>query len=159
MDVDAQNEELADLLMDLSPAKGDGPRERDFGRQRGGSFDSGGEEVFEEGGFHALREGVGDGEFDHVIAFFTEGDEVVVDAGLVFFRVVEVEGFRLDVFGGELLELEFGEFGEEARFLWEGHAPYYDGAVFEEEDLGGGDVGVEVFGGVVIGVGGAGFEG
>ena len=40
---------------------------------------------------------MGDCQFRHVSFFFAEGDEVVVDAGLVFAGVVEVEVFGLDV--------------------------------------------------------------
>lgn len=111
MDIDPQNKQLADLLVDLAPVETDGAGEGDFGGEGRGEGDGCGEEVFEEGGLDGLGEGVGDGEFGHVVFFLAQGDEVVVDAGLVFLCVVEVEIFGLHVVGGELFELEFREFG------------------------------------------------
>ena len=85
-----------------------------------------------------------DRELGHVIPLLAQGDEVVVDSRLVFARVVEVELFRLDVVFVQFFLLEFGDFFEEALFFFHRHAPYYDDAVFEEEDFGDVDGGVEV---------------
>lgn len=114
MDVDAQDKKLADLLVDLPTAEGDGAGQGDLGGERGGEGDCGREEVFEEGGLDALGQGVGDGEFGHVVLLLAEGDEVVVYPGLVLPGVVEVEVFRLHVVFAELLGFEFGDFFEEA---------------------------------------------
>jgi len=157
VDINAQNEQLPDLLMYLSPIQTDGPRQCDLGWERGCERNSRGEQVFEEGGLDALGQGVGNGQLGHVVFPVAQGDEVVVDAGLVFARVVEVEVLGLDVVGGEFFGFELGDFGEEALFLGEGHAPDYDGAVVEEEDFGCVDGCVEVLGGegggVVLGEG------
>lgn len=48
MDVDAQDEELADLHVDLGPAQVDFARERDLGGNVIACFDGGGYELFEE---------------------------------------------------------------------------------------------------------------
>ncbi len=106
--------------------------------------DGGAEEVFEEGGLDALGQGVRDGEFGHVVLLLAEADEVVVDARLVLARVVEVEVLDLHVVGREFLGREFGDVFQEALFLGGCHAPDDDGAVFEEEDFRGVDLGVEV---------------
>ena len=155
MDVDAQDKQLADLHRDLPPREGDATGQGDLLWQRGGRGDGGGDEVFEEGSLDALGQGVGDGEFGHVVFLFAERDEIVVDAGLVLAGVIKIEVFRLHVVLGELLRFEFGEFFEETRFMGEGHAPDDDGAIFEEEDFGGVDLGVEVKG---VGSGGLGLR-
>lgn len=122
---------------------------------RGG--DGGAQRIFEETCLHTLAQGVAYREFGHVILLLPEGDEIVVDAGLVLARVVEVEVLRLDVGWGEgLAGGELGDVGYEACFLRGGHAPDDDGAVVEEEDLGCVDACVEVDGvlllWVVVGV-------
>ena len=144
MDVDAQDEELSDLLMDFPAAEGDGAGQGDLGGERGGEGDGGCEEVFEEGGLDALGEGVGDGQFGHVVPLLAEGDEVVVDSSLVFSGVVEVEILRLHVVFAELLGLEFGDFFEETLFLLQCHAPDYYGAVIKKKDFWRMDLGVEI---------------
>ena len=58
-----------------------------------------------------------DCELGHVVPLVSQGDEVVVDAGLVVAGVVEVEVFGLDVGGGEFFGFETGDFFEEALFL------------------------------------------
>lgn len=146
VDVDAEDEELADLLVDFAAAEGDGAGEGDLLGEGLRHADGCREEVFEEGCLDGLGQGVGDGEFGHVVFFLAEGDEVVVDAGLVLAGVVEIEVFGLDVGGGELFGFEPADFGEEASFLRRGHAPDYDSAVVEEEDFRGVHCGVEIFG-------------
>lgn len=174
MDVDPEDEELADLLMDLASRQGDGTGEGDLLRQGLRGCDVGGQAVLEQGCLDALGQSVRDGQLGHVIPLLAQGDEVVVDAGLVLPRVVEVEVLGLDVGGQEGILLESGDVAQELRFLGEGHAPYDDGPVGEEEDLGdmdggikvllggegGGIVMVEYFFGGVVGQGrGAVFEG
>jgi hypothetical protein len=79
---------------------------------------------------------VGDGQLGHVVALVAERDEIVVDAGLVLVRVVEVELFRLDVVGRQLFDFELCNLGEEALLLGGRHAPYYYDAIVKEEHLG-----------------------
>lgn len=146
VDVDAQDEELPDLHRDLASCQRDGAGEGELRGEGVREGDGGAEEVFEEGGLDALGQGVRDGEFGHVVLLLAQADEVVVDARLVLARVVEVEVLDLHVVGGEFLGREFGDVFEEALFLRGGHAPDYDGAVFEEEDFRGVDLGVEVEG-------------
>lgn len=147
VDVDAQDEELPDLLVDLRPAEGDAARHGQLLGQRVRARDGGAEQVLEEAGLDALAQRVADGEFGHVVLLLAQGDEVVVDARLVLARVVEVEVLRLDVGGREgFAGGELGYVVQEARFLRRGHAPDDDGAVVEEEDFGGVDAGVEVDG-------------
>ena len=161
MDIDAQDEQLTDLLMDLPPAERNGSRQGDLLGQALGGGDGGAQEVLEQGGLDALGQGVRDGQLGHVVLLLPQRDEVVVDARLVLARVVEVEVLRLDVRGRELLGLEARDFGQEGGFLLGRHAPDHHGAVLEEEDFGGVHVGVEVEGGegvvgVVVGLGGKG---
>ena len=145
MDVDAQDEQLPDLLGDLGAAESDAARQGQLLGQRVRAGDGGAEQVLEEAGLDALAQGVADGELGHVVLLLAQRDEVVVDARLVLARVVKVEVFRLDVGGREgLAGGEFGYVVQEARFLREGHAPDDDGAVVEEEDFGGVDAGVEI---------------
>ena len=144
MDVDAEDEELADLLVDLPAAQGDGAGQSDLGGERRGEGDCGGEEVFEEGRLDALGKGVGDGEFGHVVLLLAEGDEVVVDPGLVLARVVEVEVFRLHVVLTEFLGFELGNFLEEALLFLDRHAPDDYGSIIKEKDFRSVDLGVEV---------------
>ena len=155
MDVDAQHEQLPDLLMDLATGQRDGSCEGDLLRQGLRGRDVGRQAVLEQGRLDGLGERVRDGQLGHVVALLAQGDEVVVDARLVLARVVEVEVLRLDVGGREGILLEAGDLAQELRFLREGHAPDDDGPVGEEEDLGDVDGGVEVFvggegGGVVV---------
>lgn len=49
MDVDAEDEELADLHGDLAARERDGTGERDLFGEGAGEGDGGGEEIFEEG--------------------------------------------------------------------------------------------------------------
>ena len=117
MDIYPQDEELPDLLVDLSAIQTNGACEGDLSGKGGCQCDGCGEEVFEEGGLDALCEGMGDGEFCHVILLFAEGDEVVVDPRLVLPRVVEVEVLGLHVVGAEFLGFEFRDFFQETLFL------------------------------------------
>ena len=52
---------------------------------------------------------MGDGEFGHVVLLLAQGDEIVVDPGLILARVVEVEVLSLHVVGAELLGFELGD--------------------------------------------------
>lgn len=144
MDVDAEDEELTDLLRDLGFTERDATRQRQLRGQGMRRGDGGGQEVLEEGGFDALAQGVRDGEFEHVVLLLSQTDEIVVDARLVFPRVVKVEVFRLHVSGCQFLALEAGDFVQEALLLGESHAPDDDSAVVVEEDFGGVDADVEV---------------
>lgn len=144
VDVDAEDEELTDLLRDLRSTECDTTRQRQLRGQRMRRGDGGGQVLFEEGGFDALTQGMGDGEFGHVVLLLPQADEIVVDARLVFPRVVEVEVFRLHVPGRQLLALEAGDVVQEALLLRKSHAPDDDGAVVVEEDFGGVDADVEV---------------
>ena len=96
--------------------------------------------------FDALGQGVADGEFGHVVLFFSEADEVIIDPGLIFTRVIEVEVFRLHVVFGEFFVFEFGNIFEKTLFLQQCHSPYDDGAVLKQKYLRGVDLGVEVQG-------------
>lgn len=159
MDVDPQDEELADLLVDLRPRKCDPARHRELLRKGMRAVDRRAQQIFKQTRLDALAQGMADGQFGHVILLLAQADEVVVDARLVLARVVEVEVFRLDVCRGQFFRLEFGDVVQEPFFLREGHAPDDDGAVVEEEDFWGVDAGVEVQVGfvgevvVVVGVG------
>ena len=144
MDIDAQDEELANLLMDLPAAESDGAGEGNLGGERGGEGDCSCEEVFEEGSLDALGQGVGDGEFGHVVLLFAEGDEVVVDSRLVFSGVVEVEVLGLHVVFAEFLGFEFGNLFEETLLLLQCHAPDHHGAVIEKKNFWCVDLGIEV---------------
>ena len=146
MYVDAEDEKLADLLVDLPAAESDGAGQGDLGGERGCECDCGREKVFEEGGFYALCQGVGNGEFGHVVLLLAEGDEVVVYSGLVFSCVVEVEVFRLHVVCAEFLGFELGNLFEETLFFLKCHAPDHNGTVVEEKDFWSVDFGVEVQG-------------
>ena len=146
MDVDAQDEELADLLVDLPAVQSDGAGQGDFGGEGGGEGDGGREEVFEQGRLDALGQSVGDGEFGHVVLLFAEGDEVVVDPGLVFAGVVEVEILRLHVVLAQFFGFEFGDFFEEALLLLQCHAPDHHGAIIEKKHFWCVHVSVEVQG-------------
>ena len=93
---------------------------------------------------NALSQGVADGEFGHVILLFTEADEVVVDAGLVFPCVIEVEVFRLHIVFRELLTLKFSNVFKESLLLLHGHAPDHNGSVLEQKNFGRVDLSIEV---------------
>ena len=89
MDVDAEDEELADFLVDGEAREGDGACGGEEGGERGGLGDCGCKEVFKEGGLlggllefsfskreekgklkdylDALGQGMADSEFGHVI--------------------------------------------------------------------------------------------
>lgn len=144
MDVDPQDKQLSDLHVDLAPGEVDAARLGDLRRERGRVRDGLGHQVFEEGCFHGLCEGVRDGELDHVISGVTERDEVVVYPGLVLAGVVEVEMFDLRVFRAEDGGCEFGDVGEKAGLVRGRHAPYDDRAVVEKEDFWRVDCGVEI---------------
>ena len=146
MDVNPQDEQLSNLHGDLSSREGYRASERELSGERVREGDGCGEEIFEEGGLDGLGQRMRDGELGHVIFLVAQADEVVVDARLVFARVVEVEVFGLHVVRAELLGFEFGDFFQEALLLVEGHAPDDDSAVFEEEDFGGVYFGVKVEG-------------
>jgi hypothetical protein len=156
VDVDAQNEELADLHVDLGACEGDGAGEGDLGGDVLAGFDGVVDEGFEEGGLDsmqykyvdqltmklsrgyldALSQGVGDGQFRHVVVLLAQGDEVVVYSCLVLARIVEVEAFRLHVVFRKLLILELRYLLQKALLVAEGHAPYHHDAVVEEKHFG-----------------------
>ena len=54
MDVDAEDEELADFHVDAAAGEGDGACLGDFGGEGGRLRDCGGDEVFEEGGLFGV---------------------------------------------------------------------------------------------------------
>lgn len=85
-----------------------------------------------------------DGKLGHVVPLLTKRNEVVVYAGLVLASVVEIELLGLDVVFAQLLLFELGDFFEEALFFFYRHAPEDDNTVFEEEDFGDVDGGIEV---------------
>ena len=153
MDIDPQDKQLPDLLMYLLARERHFPRDGNFLRKMLRGCDSRSEQLFKEGRLDRLGQCVRDGEFGHVILLIAEGDEVVVDAGLVLGRVVEVEILGLDVPRGEFLALEAGERGEEGGLLRGSHTPEDNRAVGEEEDFGDVDGGVEVGGVGEIGLG------
>ena len=146
MYVDPEDEELADLLMDLPATESDRACQGDLGGERRCECDCGREKVFEEGGLYALCKGMGNGEFGHVVLLLAEGDEVVVYPGLVFPCVVEVEVFRLHIVCAEFFGFEFGNLFEETLFFLKCHSPDHNSTVVEEKDFWSVDFGVEVQG-------------
>lgn len=76
-----------------------------------------------------------DGQLGHVVGLLAQGDEVVVDARLVFARVVEVEILRLHVVRRELFLLESGYVRQQLLLFRRRHPPDDHRAVGEEEDF------------------------
>lgn len=113
MDVDTQDEELANLHIDLRTAQCDLASQGNLGRNIFASVHCCCNELFEKRGLvlvsvmlssaagatylDALCQGMGNRQLRHVVGLVSQGDKIVVDTRLVLLGVVEVEMFRLNV--------------------------------------------------------------
>ena len=103
-----------------------------------------GHALFEETELGALRDGVADGELDHVVGPGEQRDHVVKNAGTLDVRAVfEVELLRLEVVLVErsgdqaeaVLVLGKGQVGQDVFLLLFGEVPEHDDSVREDKHL------------------------
>lgn len=91
-----------------------------------------------------LRQRMTNSKLRHIIPLLPQTNKIIINPRLILPRIIKVKLFRLHIILSQLLLLEFRNLFQEALFFFQGHAPDYYDAVFEEEDFGDVDCGVEI---------------
>ena len=91
-----------------------------------------------------LRQRMTNSQFRHIIPLLPQTNKIIINPRLILPCIIEIELLRLHIIFPQFLLLEFRYLFQETLFFFERHAPDYHDAVFEEEDFGDVDCGVEV---------------